>query len=159
MKKICNNKKCSKSEIVIEASFEETSCENCGSELNETDKPYRPSLYSEVEGRQIANQAWKNISWMDKGKYENFEFFYKSRDWEGYASAEDSARTTLNFIGVLAIAILAWLFIYFWKVPSNISTYFDEKSEQKARCQTSDDVRSSKTDFAAKQAFEKCMNK
>ena len=38
MKKICNNKKCSKSEIVIEASFEETSCENCGSELNETDK-------------------------------------------------------------------------------------------------------------------------
>ena len=65
---------------------------------------------------------------MDKGKYENFEFFYKSRDWEGYTSAEYYAQTTLNFIGVLAIAILAWLFIYFWKVPSNISTYFDEKS-------------------------------
>tara|TARA_B100001057_G_C22646455_1_gene870295 strand:+ start:572 stop:823 length:252 start_codon:yes stop_codon:yes gene_type:complete len=60
----------------------------------------------------------------------------------------------------IGLAVL-FVFLFFFALKSffyNASDHLDDKASQKAHCQTHWSVTEAKTEFAAKQAFEKCMN-
>ena len=61
---------------------------------------------------------------------------------------------------ILGICFLILIYTFIVKPIFNSSSkYLNDKSDKKANCQTSYSVRSAKTEFAAKQAFDKCMNR
>jgi hypothetical protein len=159
MKRICNNKKCPRSEIIVETSFDETVCKNCGGQLSETDKEYKDKFFSGDQGKKNAKLAWENISSWDKGNYKSFDDFYKKGDWQSETLGENVSKSIAGGVGAIIfyICIIVGV-IYLFSLPSKVSKHFDEKSDNKSYCQTSYKVQNAKTEFAAKKAYEKCMS-
>ncbi len=166
MKRICNNKKCSRSGIVVETSFDETICEICTRQLSETDKKYKDKFFSKDQGKENAKLAWKNMSWMDKSNYKSFDDFYKNADWKSHILTGGNNSLTNSLV---AIAVFIFLFIITLiigvvekgvsKSASGVSDFFGDRSDHKSYCQTSYQVQNAKTEFAAKKAYEKCISK
>ena len=71
---------------------------------------------------------------------------------------ESSQNAILNALGALFILFLIYTFLI-KPTFEGVSGFFDDKAQKKANCQTSYSVRNAKTEFAAKQAFDKCMNR
>jgi len=83
---------------------------------------------------------------------------------EERAKAEQEEREsneTFLGIGGFIIIVVIGLLIYGLGKPvyKSLSGFFEDKADHKAYCQTHYTVTKAKTDFAAKQAYEKCMNK
>ena len=65
-------------------------------------------------------------------------------------------------IGMFIIGLLVYFFVVapiFKSGTEGVTGFFENKADQKAHCQTHYTVTEAKTDFAAKQAYEKCMDK
>ena len=83
---------------------------------------------------------------------------------EERAKAEQKERETnnnsLEGVGAFFIIFIIGLLIYGLGKPvyKSLSGFFEDKADHKAYCQTHYTVTKAKTDFAAKQAYEKCMN-
>ena len=68
----------------------------------------------------------------------------------------------MMLIGMFIVALLVYIFVVapiFKSSTEGISGFFENKADHKAHCQTHPTVTEAKTDFAAKQAYEKCMDK
>ena len=71
----------------------------------------------------------------------------------------DVADSMERWFGIIIVLLV--IISFFWAVKSfffNTTDYLDKKDSQKAHCQTHYTVTEAKTDFAAKQAYEKCMD-
>ena len=71
----------------------------------------------------------------------------------------ESNETVLGIAGFIIIVVIGLLIYGLGKpVYKSLSGFFEDKADHKAYCQTHYTVTKAKTDFAAKQAYEKCMN-
>ena len=67
----------------------------------------------------------------------------------------------VTLIGMFIIGLLVLIFVVapiFKSSKDGVTGFFENKSDHKAHCQTHYTVTDAKTDFAAKQAYEKCMD-
>ena len=65
-------------------------------------------------------------------------------------------------IGMFIVGLLAYFFVVapiFKSGKDGVTGFYDIKADHKSHCQTHYTVTEAKTDFAAKQAYEKCMDK
>ena len=72
----------------------------------------------------------------------------------------DVADSMERWFGIIIVLLV--IISFFWAVKSfffNTTDYLDKKDSQKARCQTHWTVIDATTEFAAKKAYEKCMDK
>ena len=102
-------------------------------------------------------------------------FYRMSKDWrdnpnlklskkekeESRKEEEQSTKQQETVVGFILLCFFVVLFFMFAINPSikGVSNFFGDRAAHKARCQTHYTVTSAKTDFAAEQAFKKCMDR
>jgi hypothetical protein len=67
----------------------------------------------------------------------------------------------VTLIGMFIVGLLVFIFVIspiFKSSKDGVTGFFENKADHKAHCQTHYTVTEAKTDFAAKQAYEKCMD-
>ena len=84
-------------------------------------------------------------------------FKMSSSEKEEYRKNKDREEENENML--IGLGIFAVLVFFIFKGINSASDYLGDRSSKKARCQTHYSVSEAKTDFAAKQAYKKCMNK
>jgi hypothetical protein len=111
-----------------------------------------------------AERAWKKKSWMDKLNYGNFEAYLASNDWKKDlarkgATTKAAGELVEYFLTVGAVILVLWLvFTGITKGISGVTGFFGDKADHKANCQTHYTVTEATTEFAAKQAYKRCMD-
>jgi len=80
---------------------------------------------------------------------------------ESRKDENDSNNTFSAIFGLIGIVVVGLLLFNYIVSPifKSTSGFFDNKADKKARCQTHYTVAEASTEFAAKQAYKKCMNK
>ena len=112
-----------------------------------------------------AKAEWKRVSWIDQQDYNSFDEYYKSGAWKesikNRAAAEigrqQFGKEIFSFIGVIIVIYILWKLA--GGIVGGVGGFFGDKADRKARCQTHYSVTEAKTEFAAKQAYKKCMNR
>ena len=70
-------------------------------------------------------------------------------------------RAIMTLASMVVLGFLVYFFIvapFFKSSKEGVTGFFENKADHKAHCQTHETVTNAKTDFAAKQAYEKCIN-
>jgi hypothetical protein len=114
---------------------------------------------------ELAKIAWENLSWIDQADRVSFEEYYKSGAWKMHIAEKNNTRKagvelTQGLIGLIVVfAIIYFVVTGIEKGASGVSGFFGDKADHKANCQTNYAVTAAKTEFAAKQAYKKCMDR
>ena len=112
-----------------------------------------------------AKAEWKKVSWIDKQDYNSFDEYYKSGAWRNAISDRAKAEKGMQQFGkeIFNIVIILGVFYILIKLAGGIiggvGGFFGDKANKKASCQTHYTVTEATTEFAAKQAYKKCMNR
>ena len=126
--------------------------------------PYGRIYFMDKTNLSNAQRAWKKMSWMDKRYYGTFDAYLASNDWKKDMTRKGAAKKATehpleNLPAVLILIAVLWL-IYFGitKGISGVTGFFGDKADHKAHCQTHYTVTEATTDFAAEQAYKRCMD-
>tara|TARA_B100000767_G_scaffold98732_1_gene94680 strand:+ start:427 stop:786 length:360 start_codon:yes stop_codon:yes gene_type:complete len=112
-----------------------------------------------------AKAEWKKVSWIDQQDYDSFDEYYKSDAWresiKRHAAAEKGRQEFgKGIFGFLIVIGVIYLLIKLaGGIVGGVGGFFGDKADKKARCQTNYAVSEAKTEFAAKKAYKKCMNR
>lgn len=112
-----------------------------------------------------AKAEWKRVSWIDQQDYSSFDEYYNSGAWKqsikDRASAEigrqQFGKEIFGFISLIIVIYILWKLA--GGIVGGVGGFFEDKADKKARCQTHFSVTKAKTEFAAKQAYKKCMSR
>tara|TARA_B100001057_G_C22061904_1_gene648639 strand:+ start:64 stop:363 length:300 start_codon:yes stop_codon:yes gene_type:complete len=80
---------------------------------------------------------------------------------ESIKEENDSNKTFSAIMGLIFMVVVGLLLYNYVVAPifKSTSGFIENKADKKARCQTHYTVAEAKTEFAAKQAYKKCMDR
>ena len=114
---------------------------------------------------ELAKIVWEDLSWIDKTEHDSFEDYYKSGAWKEYIAQKNKSRkagvelTQGLIVTIIVIAVIYFVVTGIEKGASGVSGFFGDKADHKANCQTHYTVTEATTEFAAEQAYKRCMDK